>query len=57
VEGTSTLESTNYLTGKRIIESFRYDEKQQRDMLVNSRTVSVPADRIFLEEADSKNLD
>jgi hypothetical protein len=40
--GLSTVESTNYLTGQKIIESHRFDDKQQRDVLVSQKTQSVP---------------
>jgi hypothetical protein len=58
-EGTGTFDSTNYLTAKRIVETFRYDQQQNKYIVTDSRAMPISASsaRIYLEQADSKNLD
>jgi len=55
--GESTSESTNYLTGKRVLESLRYDEAKKKDVAVGKKTSSVGKPPIFLEDADTGPLD
>jgi hypothetical protein len=50
--GESENESTNYLTGVKIIKKTRYDQKNDRDVVVSSRTQRITARKRFLEEID-----
>jgi hypothetical protein len=55
--GVSTSESTNYLNGKRITESLRYDEAKKKDVVVGKKTSSVATAPIFLEDVDAGPLE
>ena len=54
--GVSTSESTNYLNGKRVTESLRYDKAKNKDVVVSKKTGSVDTAPIFLEDADARPL-
>lgn len=53
-EQSGQKESTNYLTGKRIEESYAYSEKKQASVVTKSRTTSVAVSAIFLEQVTRK---
>jgi hypothetical protein len=50
--GTTTLTSTNLLTGAKITEQRQYDEKQDKERLVSSKKETVPVQRRYLEDVD-----
>lgn len=54
--GESKIKSTNYLTGKQIVESYRFDE-QHKDILIDSSVTQVAVKKTFLEETTSKSME
>lgn len=50
VERSGTTESTNYLTGKRIAESYAYSEKKHATVVTKSRVTKVEVPEVFLEQ-------
>jgi hypothetical protein len=50
--GTSTVESTNLLTGAKITEKREYDQKTDKDVVVSSKKSKVPVSKRYLEDAD-----
>jgi hypothetical protein len=50
--GESENESANYLTGVKIIKKTRYDQKNDREVVVSSRTQRIPARKRFIEDID-----
>ncbi len=54
--GVSTSESTNYLNGKKVIESLRYDQAKNKDVVVSKKASSVDTAPVFLEDADARRL-
>ncbi|HYH95043.1 hypothetical protein [Hyalangium sp.] len=50
--GTSTVESTNLLTGTKITEKRQYDEKQDKDTVISSKKEKVPVRKRYLEDVD-----
>jgi len=50
--GTSTVESTNLLTGTKITEQRKYDEKAEKDVIVSSKKGKVPVSKRYLEDVD-----
>jgi hypothetical protein len=50
--GTGTHESSNYLTGVKIVEKYRYDERLDHDVQVSTSRQRVPKIRRFLEDID-----
>jgi hypothetical protein len=54
--GVSTSESTNYLNGKRVTESLRYDKTKDKDVVVSKKAGSVDTAPISLEDADARPL-
>ena len=54
--GLSTTESTNYLNGRRITESRRYDEAKKADVVVGKKASPVATTPIFLEDVDAGPL-
>lgn len=54
--GQATSESTNYLNGKRMTESLRYDQATKRDLAVGRKTSAVATVPIFLEDVDAGPL-
>ncbi|MBM7116463.1 hypothetical protein [Archangium primigenium] len=44
--------STNLLTGLKITEKLRYDEKKDKDVTISSKREKVAVKRAFLEEVD-----
>ncbi len=56
LEGDGAKESTNYLTGKRITETYLYDKKKQANVVTKSRTTSVATPKVFLEQVTRKGF-
>lgn len=54
--GKAKVESTNYLTGKRVTESLRYDEAKDKEISMGKKTSSVGTAPIFLEGVDAGPL-
>ncbi len=52
--GSSTATSTNFLTGKQIIEKRQYNQKLDRDALLSKRTKVVAKKRQLFEDIDSE---
>jgi hypothetical protein len=50
--GESENLSSNYLTGVKIIKKTRYDQKNDREVVVSSRTQRIPARKRFIEDVD-----
>lgn len=50
--GESTSESTNYLTGVKIIKKTRLDKSGDHEIPVSSSTKRIPASKRFLEDID-----
>jgi hypothetical protein len=50
--GESVNESSNYLTGVKIIKKTRYDKKGDRDTVVSSKTQRIPVSKRFIEDID-----
>ena len=50
--GTSVIESSNYLTGVKTIKETRYNQKNDRDVVVSSTTKRIPTKKRFLEDID-----
>jgi hypothetical protein len=57
LEGTSVRHSTNLLTGAKLTERLRWDEKQERDVKVSSTATKVPARKVYAEEVDLDALE
>lgn len=55
--GESTFVSTNYLNGKQVAESRRYDRAKNKVVVVGRKLNSIVAAPIFLEDADTSPLD
>lgn len=55
--GVSSSESTNFLNGKRITESLRYDKANEKDVVIGKRAGSVDRAPVFLEEVDAGPMD
>jgi hypothetical protein len=50
--GESSLESTNLLTGQKVVETRRYDEKRDKEVVVSSKKSKGPPKTRFLEDVD-----
>jgi hypothetical protein len=50
--GTSTVESTNLLTGAKLTEKREYDPKQDKNVVVSSKKEKVPVRKRYLESVD-----
>ena len=48
--GKSTTTSTNFLTGKQVIEKTRYNQKTDKEVTVAKTTKTVPKAKKFIEE-------
>jgi hypothetical protein len=48
--GTGDKESFNFLTGIKISESYRYDEKRDREITLTSKKEKIPRQTPFLED-------
>jgi hypothetical protein len=48
--GTGKKESFNFLTGKKISESYRYDQKRDREITLSSKKEKIPKRTPFLED-------
>ncbi|MGJ0485583.1 MAG: hypothetical protein ACR65R_13800 [Methylomicrobium sp.] len=48
--GTGDKESFNFLTGLKIRESYRYDQKRDREITLSSKKEKIPQRTSFLEE-------
>lgn len=50
--GESTSESSNFLTGVKIIKKTRLDKSGEREILVSSKTERIPIAKRFIEDID-----
>ncbi len=50
--GKSTMFSTNFLTGKQVIEKTRYNQKTDKEVTVSKTTKTVPKAKKFIEAVD-----
>lgn len=50
--GQTERVSTNLLTGLKITEKLRYDEKKDKDVTVSSKKEKVPVSKFYLEDVD-----
>lgn len=50
--GTGTQESFNYLTGKKIVETYRYDKTGERKITLASKKEAITKSAFFLEECE-----
>ncbi len=55
-DGSGTKQSTNYLTGKRITQTYAYSEKDKAAVLTKTSTTSVPTTKLFLEQVTSEGF-
>jgi hypothetical protein len=55
--GETTNESTNYLTGVKIRETFQYSKKLDKDVKKSSRRIKINNSPQYLEEIDYETLD
>lgn len=53
--GDRTEESSNYLTGVRLIRTYRYDRRRDAEALASTKTARITRQRKFLEDIDSNN--
>jgi hypothetical protein len=54
--GESQSESTNLLTGARVVETLQYDEKKDKDVVRSSKKDKVAVKKRYLEDVDIENL-
>lgn len=54
--GESKSVSTNTLTGQRVTEQRKYDEKKEKDVILSSKKSKVPVKRQFLEDVNIENI-
>jgi len=50
LEGTGASESSNYLTGQKITESYRYDENGNQKIVCSSKKGKIPRKTPFMED-------
>lgn len=50
LEGTGTKQSSNYLTGQKITEDYRYDENGDRRIVTSSKKEKIPRKTPFIED-------
>lgn len=50
--GTGTQESFNYLNGKKIVETYRYDKTGERKITLASKKEAITKSALFLEECE-----
>jgi hypothetical protein len=50
--GSTESQSTNLLTGARVIEKRQYDEKLDKDRVLSSKKTKVPVRKRYLEDVD-----
>jgi hypothetical protein len=55
--GETTNESTNYLTGVKITETFQYSKKLDKDVKKSSRRIKINKSPQYLEEINYETLD
>lgn len=53
--GATERVSTNWLTGQRITEKLKFDEKKNKDVTLSSKKDKVPVKKKFLEDIDIEN--
>jgi len=51
--GTGTTESSNYLTGQKVTERYRYDKKGERKIALSSKKEETPRKTPFMEDVES----
>ncbi|MEF3073950.1 hypothetical protein V2P20_02820 [Methylobacter sp. Wu1] len=52
IASENTLESTNYLTGVKLIEQFKYDESSGKDAVISTRKETVSKEKKLMEQLD-----
>jgi hypothetical protein len=52
LSGTTESQSTNLLTGTRVIEKSKYDEKLDKEIVLSSKKQKVAVKKRYLEDAD-----
>ncbi len=52
--GNGTIESFNYLTGRKIVETYRYDEKMEHKIATSTKKESGPGETPFLEDVEGE---
>jgi len=50
--GTGTIESINYLTGRKIVEKYRYDKTGERKIMLATKRETITKSSLFLEECE-----
>jgi len=53
--GTGTTVSSNYLTGRKITEPYRYDKTGERKITTSTKTEECPVKTPFMEDAEPEN--
>lgn len=54
--GETRIESTNFLTGVKITEVFKYDEKSDKEVKKQNRQTKIPKTPKFLEQIDGESF-
>lgn len=49
-QGKGTIESSNYLTGKKITSSYRYDKSGERKIISGTKEGEIPRQTTFMED-------
>ncbi len=52
MRGTGTIESCNFLTGRKITQPYRYDEKGERKIAASTKTEKCPEKTPFIEDVE-----
>ena len=52
MRGTGTIASFNYLTGRKITETYRYDKNGERKIATSTRRENVPRKTLFIEDVE-----
>jgi hypothetical protein len=57
MQGTGTIESCNFLTGRKITETYRYDENGERKIATSTKREKCPEKTPFIEDVESSWTD
>ena len=57
MEGTGTIESSNFLTGRKITKTYHYDENGERKIETSTKSEKYPEKTPFIEDVESSWTD